>query len=175
MCLPHIRPQLFTLTPTFFCYITHVHLLQFSSTSIPDILCPPPHPPRASRGSAIHVFLVIIIKQATVIFWLTYSKSNQASKERKKPKCVRESCYKAKYRNDGSRYVNGDFPAKLVAKWTHCNSSHKEANEYHRRSNSTVQAPLTYQVKLLNQKRQCKHVSGRAYRDVTLFVIFLKR
>ena len=54
MCLPHIRLQLFTLTPIFFYHITHVHLLQFSPPSIPDILCPP----RASRGSAIHVFLV---------------------------------------------------------------------------------------------------------------------
>ena len=42
-------------TPIFFYYITHVHLLQFSPPSIPDILCPPD---RASRGSAIHVFLV---------------------------------------------------------------------------------------------------------------------
>ena len=41
MCLPHIRVQLFTLTPIFFYYITHVHLLQFSPYSIPDILCPP--------------------------------------------------------------------------------------------------------------------------------------
>ena len=41
MCLPHIRLQLFTLTPIFFYYITHVHLLQFSPPSIPDILCPP--------------------------------------------------------------------------------------------------------------------------------------
>ena len=55
MCLPEIRRQLFTLTPIFFNYITHVHLLQFSLPSIPDILCPP----RASRGSEIHVFLVI--------------------------------------------------------------------------------------------------------------------
>ena len=97
-----------------------------------------------------------------VTSWLTYSKSNQASKESKKPKCVRESGYKAKYSNDCSRYVHGDFPAKLVAKWTHCNSSQKEANEYHRRSNSTVEAPLTYQVKLFNQKKQCKHVSEKA-------------
>ena len=44
MCLPHIRLQLFTLTPIFFYYITHVHLLQFSSLSIPDILCPPTPP-----------------------------------------------------------------------------------------------------------------------------------
>ena len=56
MCLPQIRRQLFTLTPIFFHYITHVHLLQFSPPSIPDILCPP-H--RASGGSEIHVFLVI--------------------------------------------------------------------------------------------------------------------
>ena len=42
MCLPHIRLQLFTLTPIFFYYITHVHLLQFSPPSIPDILYPPP-------------------------------------------------------------------------------------------------------------------------------------
>ena len=33
------------------------NLLQFSSPSIPDILCPPPS--RASWGSAIHVFLVL--------------------------------------------------------------------------------------------------------------------
>ena len=58
MCLPHIRFQLFTLTPIFFYYITHVHLLQFFPRSTPDILCPPP-PRRASRGSAIYVFLVI--------------------------------------------------------------------------------------------------------------------
>ena len=108
------------------------------------------------------LIIIITIKQVTVTFGLTYSKSNQASKESKKPKCVRESCYKAKYRNDGSRYVHGDFPAKLVAKWTHCDSSQKKANEYHRRSNSTVKAPLTYQVKLFNQKKQYKHVSGRA-------------
>ena len=57
MCLPHIRLQLFTLTPIFFYYITHVHLLQFSTPSIPDISCSPP-PPRASWDSAIHVFLV---------------------------------------------------------------------------------------------------------------------
>ena len=110
----------------------------------------------------IIIIIIITIKQATVTFWLTYSKSNQASKESKKPKCVRESCYKAKYSNDGSRYVHGDLPAKLVAKWTHCDSSQKKANEYHRRSNSTVQAPLTYKVKLFSQKKQCKHVSGRA-------------
>ena len=55
MCLPHIRLQLFTLTPIFFYYITHVHLLQFSPPSIPDII----RPPRALRGSAIHVFLII--------------------------------------------------------------------------------------------------------------------
>ena len=55
MCLPHIRLQLFTLTPNFFYHITHVHLLQFSPPSIPDIYVPPP---RASRGSATHVFLV---------------------------------------------------------------------------------------------------------------------
>ena len=42
MCLPHIRLQLFTLTPIFFYYITHVHLLQFSPPSIPDIIRPPP-------------------------------------------------------------------------------------------------------------------------------------
>ena len=42
MCLPHIRLQLFTLIPIFFYYVTHVHLLQFSPPSIPDILCPPP-------------------------------------------------------------------------------------------------------------------------------------
>ena len=41
MCLPHIRFQLFTLTPIFFYYITHVHLLQFFPPSTPDILCPP--------------------------------------------------------------------------------------------------------------------------------------
>ena len=50
-----IRLQLFTLTPIFFYYITHVRLLQFSPPSIPDILCPS----RASRGPAIHVFLVL--------------------------------------------------------------------------------------------------------------------
>ena len=42
MCLPPIRFQLFTLTPIFFYYITHVHLLQFFPPSTPDILCPPP-------------------------------------------------------------------------------------------------------------------------------------
>ena len=57
MCLPPIRFQLFTLTPIFFYYITHVHLLQFFPPSTPGILCPPPR--RVSRGSAIHVFLVI--------------------------------------------------------------------------------------------------------------------
>ena len=38
------------------------NLLQISPSSIPDILClpPPPLPHRASPGSAIHVFLVII-------------------------------------------------------------------------------------------------------------------
>ena len=61
MCLPHILLQVFTLTSIFFYYITHVHLLQFSPPSIPDILCPPspPPPPRGSQGSAIHVFLVV--------------------------------------------------------------------------------------------------------------------
>ena len=66
MCLPHILLQLFTLTPIFFYYITPVHLLQFSSPSIPDILCHPP-PPRASRGSAIHVFLVQLQKETAYI------------------------------------------------------------------------------------------------------------
>ena len=60
MRLPHFRLQLFTLTPIFFYDITHVHLLQFSPPSIPDILCPPD---RASRGSAIHVFLVRRVHQ----------------------------------------------------------------------------------------------------------------
>ena len=57
MCLLHIRLQLFTLTPIFFYYITHARLLQFSPPSIPDILCPS----RASRGSVIHVFLVLLL------------------------------------------------------------------------------------------------------------------
>ena len=64
MSLPHIRLQLFTLTPIFFYYITHVHLLQFSPPSIPDILCPP----RVSRGSAIHVFLVSNNKAAILLY-----------------------------------------------------------------------------------------------------------
>ena len=55
MCLPHIRLQLFTLTPIFFYCITHVHLLQFST--LPSLTFHVP-PPRASRGSAIHAFLV---------------------------------------------------------------------------------------------------------------------
>ena len=41
MRLPHIRLQLFALTPIFVYYITHVRFLQFSPPSIPDILCPP--------------------------------------------------------------------------------------------------------------------------------------
>ena len=55
MCLPHIRFQLFILTPIFFYYITHVHLLQFFPPSTPDILCPPPPPPSFARFCDIRI------------------------------------------------------------------------------------------------------------------------
>ena len=73
MCLLHIRLQLFPLTPIFFYYITHVHLLQFSPPSIPDISCPPP---QASRGSAIHIFLVnlhLLRPWNTCKVWISYA------------------------------------------------------------------------------------------------------
>ena len=44
------------------------NLLQFSPTSIPDILWASP-PPRASRGSAIHVFLVYQRKSQIVAMY----------------------------------------------------------------------------------------------------------
>ena len=68
MCLPHIRLQLFTLIPIFFYYITHVHLLQFSPPSIPDILCPPPPLPSFARfcDTRISSYTINFLQKLTV-------------------------------------------------------------------------------------------------------------
>lgn len=69
---------------------------------------------------------------------LTYSKSNQASEQRKQPESFWESSDQAKDGNDETRYVHGNFPAKLVTERPNSNPTHEEANKNHGWSNGAV-------------------------------------